>query len=75
MKSETFENYSPIAQARPHDYDVFSYKIDTNQEIQHTFLKTYAMDSLEVSDQISSVYVQMVDEDEAETADDIIDMK
>jgi len=33
------------------------------------------MDSLEISDQNSSVYVQMVDKDEEEAADDIFDMK
>jgi TolB protein len=75
LQAGTFENYSPIAQARPHDYDVFSYDIDLAEATQHTFLKTYAMDSLQVSEDGESVYVQMADEREAKTADDIFDMK
>ena len=67
LKAETFENYSPIARANPHHFDIFSYNITEEKHTQYTNLKQYSMDSLQVSPSDETVYIQMFDDAHAET--------
>lgn len=73
IKADTFENYSPIARANPHDFDLFSYLISEEKHTQYTNLKKYSMDSLQVSSSVDAVYIQMVDDETAESAEEIFD--
>lgn len=75
LGAEIFENYSPIARAAPHDFDIYSYSIKENDITRHTEFKKYSIDSLQVSHTEHIVYVQMADDFDAETADDIFEMK
>ncbi|WP_158591772.1 PD40 domain-containing protein [Oceanobacillus halophilus] len=70
LNADTFENYSPIASAKPHDFDVFSYQISSGETKQHTDLKKYMMQSLRVSRTKNTVYVSMFDDTDVETAED-----
>src|SRR5699024_399754 len=72
-KAMTYENYSPIASARPHDFDIFSYDIEKEEETRYTNLKAYNMRSLQLAADASSVYIQMMDDEDAESADDIFE--
>ncbi|RKD25866.1 hypothetical protein BEP19_02740 [Ammoniphilus oxalaticus] len=73
LQADVFQNYSPIASKRPHDYDVYEYNFGQDRQIQHTNLKQYSMDSLVVAEDAQSVFVQMGDV--AETAEEIFDVK
>lgn len=64
-------NYSPIASERPHEFDVHSYNLTDKKQTKHTDMKKYSMMSLQVSAEKDSVFVQMDDDEHAETADDI----
>lgn len=64
-------NYSPIASERPHEFDVHSYDLKEKKQTKHTEMKKYSMMSLQVSAEKDSVFVQMDDDEHAETADDI----
>lgn len=70
LKAATFENYSPVAQAHPHEFDLYSYDIKADEETKHTDLNTYEMRGLQISDDGKDAYLTMVDEDEIETAED-----
>lgn len=70
LKAGVFENYSPIASKRPHDFDVHEYIMSEDQHIQHTNLKEYAMGSLHIADDGNAVYVQMGDRVEQTSEDD-----
>lgn len=73
LKAKTFENYSPIASARPHEFDVFSYQMKDDKQIRHTHLEAYTMNSLHISELEDVVFLQMMDDAESETAEDIFD--
>lgn len=73
LQASVFENYSPIASKRPHDFDVHEYSFSENKHIQHTNLKEYSMGSLNISDDGNSVYVQMGDVAD-ETSEDAFDV-
>lgn len=75
IKADTFENYSPIARANPHDFDIFSYLISEEEHTQYTNLKKYSMDSLQVSSSDDAVYIQMPDDEASESAEEIFDTK
>lgn len=64
-------NYSPVASERPHEFDVYSYHLTEKKQTKHTDMKKYSMMSLQVSAEKNSVFVQMDDDEHAETADDI----
>lgn len=71
LEAAVFTNYSPIAGKRPHDFDVHSFDRDLQTHTDYTNLKAYSMTSLQVSAQEDTVYVQMFDDGEVETADDV----
>lgn len=71
LAAHTFENYSPIAAAYPHDMDVYSFHLSEKKETRETTLESYSMRSLQVSATEQVVYVQMNDDFQAETAEDI----
>ncbi|WP_163970393.1 TolB family protein [Oceanobacillus halotolerans] len=73
LKAGTFENYSPISSARPHDFDIHHYQISTDESKQHTDRKSYLMQSLQVSTEGNGIYFVMFDDANAETADDIFE--
>lgn len=73
IKADTFENYSPIARANPHEFDIFSYNVTEENHTQYTNLKKYSMNSLQVSSSDEAVYIQMFDDETAETADEIFE--
>ncbi|MBO1001356.1 TolB family protein [Pseudogracilibacillus auburnensis] len=75
LSAETYENYSPIARAYPHDIDVFSYHLSEDIHIQHTEMASYSINSLQVSPTEDVVYVQMDDVADDATAEEIFEMK
>lgn len=75
LRAATFENYSPIASARPHDFDLFSYQISDNEHVQVTQLEKYSMDSLKISTTDEIAYLQMFDDEAVETAEELFDAK
>jgi len=75
LRAGTFENYSPIARAYPHDFDIFSYSLDKKETTRHTSFEKYDMNSLQISDKEHIAYIQMTDDFDAETADELFEMK
>lgn len=75
LKAETFENYSPIAQEHPHGFDIFTYELELDKHSRQTEFNKYSMTSLQVSSNEEAVYVQMDDDFNAETADEIFETK
>jgi len=73
LKAGTFENYSPIARENPHKFDIYSYHIEKDTETRHTNWEQYSIQSLNVSYSDNVVYIQMMDDRAAESADDIFD--
>ena len=71
LQAATFTNYSPIAGERPHDFDVHSIHLKDNVQTKYTDLKKYSMQSLQVSATDESVYVQMDDDENVQTAEDV----
>ena len=77
LSAETFQNYSPIASKRPHDFDLYEYRLENNEHLQRTNLKKYAMRSLEIplDEKGKSVFVQMDDDADVKTAEDSFDVQ
>ena len=75
VKANTYENYSPIARANPHDFDIYSFHLQEEKHTQYTYLDAYDLRSLQVSPSEDAVYIQMFDDANAETADDIFAAK
>lgn len=75
LRADTFTNYSPITGERPHDFDVYSFKVDMKKSERHTHMKKYAMSSLHVSSDDDTVFVQMTDDDDVQSADDVFQAK
>jgi len=73
LKAGTFENYSPIASARPHDFDLFSYQFSNGETKQYTNLKKYMMESLRISAHENIAYVTMDDDEHVQTAEDVFE--
>lgn len=71
LQADVFTNYSPITGARPHDFDVHSYDLGNKKQTRHTDLKKYGMQSLQVSATDDSVYVQMDDDENVQSADEL----
>ncbi len=74
LKAGTFENYSPIASAHPHEFDLYSYHLTDQTHQQYTNLRKYSMQSLNISPSGSIAFIQMPDDDHVETADDVFAM-
>lgn len=75
LQAGVFTNYSPITGPRPHDFDVHSYDLAEKKHTQYTELKKYSMRSLQVSASDETVFVQMDDDENAQTADDIFESR
>jgi len=75
VRAETYENYLPIASAYPHEFDLFSYCISDGEKTRHTELEQYSMRSLNVSRIDNAVFVQMDDDADVKTAEDIFETK
>lgn len=75
LKAATFENYSPIASARPHDLDLYQYEIGAQKEEKLTDLAAYAMESLQLAEDGETAYVQMFEEDDSDTAEAVFEAK
>lgn len=75
LRAGTFENYSPVARANPHDFDIFSYQLSKDKKRRHTKMKKYGMQSLQVSASGNTVFVQMDDDVGANTAEDVFATK
>ncbi|MBD7985016.1 hypothetical protein H9649_10495 [Sporosarcina sp. Sa2YVA2] len=71
LQADVFTNYSPITGKRPHDFDVHSYNLDNKTQTRHTDLKKYGMQSLHVSATDESVFVQMDDDENVQSADEL----
>lgn len=61
LRADVFQNYSPIASKRPHDFDLYEYSIADDKHIRHTNYKEYSMSSLQLADDGMSAFVQMGD--------------
>lgn len=61
LMAGVFQNYSPIASKRPHDFDIHEYRFAEDKHIQHTEMKEYAMHSLHIAEDGKSVFVRMDD--------------
>lgn len=70
LRAGVYTNYSPIVGKRPHDFDVHSYHLAEGTQTKYTNLKKYHMQSLQVSATDETVFVQMDDDEEVETAED-----
>ncbi|WP_342536267.1 hypothetical protein [Sporosarcina sp. FSL K6-3508] len=71
LQAATFTNYSPVASKHPHDFDVHSYHLKEQTHTQYTDMKKYSMASLQVSSKDKSVFVQMDDDENVESADEV----
>jgi Tol biopolymer transport system component len=59
LMAEIFQNYSPIASKRPHDFDVHEYRFAEGKHLQLTEMKEYSMHSLHIAPDNKSVFVRM----------------
>ncbi|MGM8364969.1 hypothetical protein ACLIBG_05720 [Virgibacillus sp. W0181] len=75
LRAATFENYSPIARANPHSVDVFSYDLNKEKRTRYTTKDSYSMNSLTVSSFENAVYVQLQDDTNTKSAEDIFAAK
>lgn len=75
LGAATFENYSPIVRAAPHDFDIYSYSFTSEELNRHTTFEKYNITSLQISNTEHIAYVQMADDFQAETADDLFAMQ
>lgn len=75
LRAATFENYSPIASARPHDFDLYRYDIEEEKEERLTNLTTYSMESLQLADDGETAYIQMFEYNDEETAEETFEAK
>ncbi|WP_025786363.1 hypothetical protein [Sporosarcina sp. D27] len=75
LQADQFSNYSPVASLYPHDFDVHSVQLETGEHEQHTELSKYSMSSLQVSGEDDSIYIQMDDDADLETAADTFETK
>lgn len=71
LQADVFTNYSPITGARPHDFDVHGYDLTSGEQTRYTEMQKYSMQSLQVSATDESVYIQMNDDEDAKSADDL----
>ncbi|MBM7714845.1 DUF5711 family protein [Siminovitchia sp. FSL H7-0308] len=69
LQAEVFKNYSPIASKRPHDFDLHEYRFADKKQMKHTNLKKYSMESLTIAQDGKSVFVQMPDDEDVNTAE------
>lgn len=70
LRAGTYENYSPIASKRPHDFDVYEYDFVKKSHEQKTTLSQYSIHSLQVAPDGEKVYLQRDDDSSVETAED-----
>ncbi len=75
LRAGTFENYSPIASAHPHEFDLYSYQISNQMYQQFTELSKYSMRSLTISSDGQMAYAQMPDDAHVETAEQSFEVK
>ncbi|MGD6893420.1 TolB family protein [Bacillus infantis] len=75
LRAGTFQNYSPIASKRPHDLDVWSFNPAEGEHKQITDLKSYSMHSLQLSPGENSVFIQMDDDQGADTPEETFEVK
>lgn len=75
IQADDYINYSPIASKRPHDFDIHSYDLNEKLHMKYTDLKAYGMASLQVSNEKDFVYVQMNDDTDNETAEEVFESK
>lgn len=73
LGATTYEHYSPIVRSAPHNFDIYSYAIDTEQIDRHTQLNKYGMTSLQISNKDNTAYVHMDNDLKAETAEDVFE--
>ncbi len=69
LNASSFESYSPITSKRPHNFDIYEYDLKENKHVQRTKLKAYEMNSLNTGS--DSLYVQMFDDSNEQTAEDV----
>lgn len=70
LRAGTFENYSPIASERPHEFDLYEFDLDTKVQKQITDLQHYSFHSLQVSPDGEKAFLTMDDDSGVETAED-----
>lgn len=75
LQAKFFSNDSPIVSEYPHEFDVHSYDFMQRTHKQLTNLKKYNMASMQVSGKEKSVYIQMDDDANAETAEEVFETK
>lgn len=75
LKSSSYENYSPVARKAPHNFDLYLYDLIDEQETQLTRWDKYSMRSLNISASKKFAYVQMMDDEDADSAEDYFDAK
>lgn len=75
LQADQFSPYSPGASLYPYDFDVHSYQLESGKHAQHTELSKYSMASLQVSSEDDSIYIQMDDDVDVETDEEVIETK
>lgn len=75
LRAGTFQNYSPIASERPHEFDLYEFSLDTLEHEQKTALRHYSIHSLQVAPSGEKVFLTMDDDSGVETAEDSFSVK
>lgn len=70
LRAGTFENYSPIASERPHQFDLYEFHINDATQQPITNLEQYSIHSLQVSPDGGKAFLTMDDDSGVETAED-----
>ena len=75
LRAGTFENYSPIAGKRPHDFDVYEFHLQDQTLKRLTNLSQYSIHSLYVSSTGERVFLQRDDDSSVETPEESFQVK
>ncbi|GKV69679.1 hypothetical protein NCCP2716_21770 [Sporosarcina sp. NCCP-2716] len=71
LQAGVYTNYSPVAAEYPHEFDIFTYDIAKKKHHRLTELQKYSMASLQVSGIEQAVYVQMDNDLESTTPEEL----
>lgn len=75
LQANVYLNYSPVASEYPHEFDVHSYDLKEKTQSKLTNLKKYNMASLQVSGKEKSVYIQMDNDTDVTSPEEIFQTK
>ncbi len=71
LQAAVYTNYSPVAASYPHEFDIYRYDLENATRDQLTQMKKYSMASLQVSGQEKAMYVQMDNDMDADSPEEL----